>query len=256
LRLGAKRVKSKRYIEVGPVLPPNIRTLGALPFTQKHRETLRAWLREEGWPRGTMNIEMLEGYLIALLVWPVGLSSGAWLPHIWGERGWKVPAKIANANALQKFVVLIGGFLQELDHSLSDGPLRFAAVIGAPELKRRGQPSPGCDWAVGFMSALQQHCQGLKYRSAAAKAAATVIAKWASLPPTSRTGAELSRAVFVLAAERPSRGPLGELEPPVRDLVSPAAHARTSSGVQLGGSGRSRKKEEDLESAIPQAENR
>lgn len=196
-----------------PVLPPDLRTLGTLSFAQQELDALRGWLGESGWPRGGMDIEMLEGYLVALLVWPVDLPSGAWLPVIWGERGWKVPAKLAAPDALEKFVALVSGFLQELDRRLSGDPSGFCAATGAVVLKRRGQRPEGCPWAVGFLSALQQHSQGLKYRSQAAKSAATAIAYCASRPATPQTGAELARAVFALAAERSSRGPLRSLEP-------------------------------------------
>ncbi len=68
---------SKFRVTPDPALPPDLRALGALPFTETQRDRLRNWLNEAGWPRGRMNFEMLEGYLVALLVWPVGLPSGA-----------------------------------------------------------------------------------------------------------------------------------------------------------------------------------
>ncbi len=205
----ARSVYSKHRAVVEPVLPPDLRTLGALPFTQQEREILRSWLSEAGWPRGSMNFEMLEGYLVALLVWPVGLPTGAWLPPIWGEQGWKVPAKLAAPAALDRFVALVGGFLQELDRDLGACPSQYAASVRPPEPGRRRQPYAVCAWASGFLSALKLHSQGLNYRSSAAKSAAVTIAQWASIPPTSRTSAELSQAVFTLVAERASRGPLG-----------------------------------------------
>jgi yecA family protein len=217
LPLVARSAYSKSRTVVDPVLPPELRRLGALPFASQHRETLRSWLSETGWPRDSMDMEMLEGYLIALLVWPIDLPPGAWLPPIWGESGWKVPAKLADPTALGRFVALIGGFLQQLDRELTQTP-HFAAAVRLPESRMRGQPPARCDWALGFLSALKQHSDGLKYRTSTVKAASAVIAYCASMPATRSTGFELSQAVLLLAAERSSRGPLGPLTNPVRHV--------------------------------------
>lgn len=208
---GARSIYSRHAAALDPVLPPDLRKLGTLPFTQQERELLRSWLSEAGWPRGSMNLEMLDGYLVALLVWPVSLPSGAWLPPIWGEQGWKVPAKLAAPSALDRFVALVGGLLQQLDRDVAARPAHFTATIRPLEPGRRAQRCAGCAWAAGFLSALKQHSAGLKYRSHAAKSAAAAIAQCASTPPAPGTSAVLSRAVIVLAAERPSRGPLGAL---------------------------------------------
>ena len=85
-------------------------------FTAQSFAELDAWLAEDGWPPGHMDAAMLEGYLVALLVWPIELSAGAWLPPIWGIRGWKVAAKIATTEAYNRFLRLVGvGFLQDLE---------------------------------------------------------------------------------------------------------------------------------------------
>ena len=72
------------YAEPIVLLPPNLQILGALPFTDQDFGSLDAWLAETGWPTERMDVAMLEGYLVALLVWPIGLSPGAWLPPDYG----------------------------------------------------------------------------------------------------------------------------------------------------------------------------
>ncbi len=205
------------YEEPLVLLPPNLLALGALPFTAQDFERLDAWLAETGWPTERMDVAMLEGYLIALLVWPIGLSPGAWLPPIWGVRGWKVPEKIASPAAYETFLALVVGFLQELERRLltSPRPGTFALVDDAPYMS--GRYFAGAAWATGFMMALEQNSTGLRSRSAAARSAVECIAHYASLRST-QSGAiplvatALSAAVSTLIAERPSRGPLGPLE--------------------------------------------
>src|SRR5438105_3599152 len=90
--------------EPSALLPPNVNALATLPFTPQDRDVLSAWLAEDGWPVRRMDIAMLEGYLVALLAWPVRVQAGAWLPPIWGQAGWKVPAKIGSQGAYHKFI--------------------------------------------------------------------------------------------------------------------------------------------------------
>lgn len=191
--------------------PPDFRKLGKIAFDTKERMELGAWLGEAGWPREAMDVEFLEGYLVALLVWPVDLPSGAWLPLIWGERGWKFPAKLADPQKFNRFVTLIAGILQELDSRLAAHTDRFFPTLQPSEIRQDWRPRTPCRWALGFVFSLQQHAYGLKYRSTAARQAAESIAHWASSPPAPKTAAELSRAVHTLLAERPTRGPLGPL---------------------------------------------
>src|SRR5271155_6081888 len=112
-----------RYGQSAPqLLPPDLQSLGSIAFTPHDFTALDAWLAEDGWPAEHMDAAMLEGYLVALLVWPIQLSPGAWLPPIWGIRGWKVAAKIATRETYDRFLVLVIGFLQDLERRLTASP--------------------------------------------------------------------------------------------------------------------------------------
>jgi yecA family protein len=208
--------RAPRAQEPALLLPPDLSKLGPLPFAPPDRAMLKAWLSDCGWPRDRMDIAMLEGYLVALLVWPVGVPPGAWLPPVWGERGWKVPAKIATSDAYAKFTRLVVGFLQELDRALDARPSHFAPTLSWNEPAHAAQRAPGVSWAQGFLRALQQSQEGLAGRSTAARSAVSRIAGYASFTVSSPAEAalaveDLSSAVLILAAERTARGPLGAL---------------------------------------------
>ncbi len=216
-----KELKRRYLAKTAPpvLLPPNLGTLEMRPFTPERRQALRAWLGEAGWPRGTMDLPMLEGYLVALLVWPVGISSGAWLPPIWGEKsGWRVPGKIGTREMFDKFIELVVGVLRHLDSCLDDAPASVVPTLLSDECGHRRPHPTGVSWAHGFLLALQQNAQGLQGRSDAARWAVTSIARRGSLEvaPT-RAGASavavsLTSAIGTLVAERRSRGPLGALK--------------------------------------------
>jgi yecA family protein len=213
-----KHYRSSRHGHVEPValMPPNLQTLPLLPFSVHEFVQLDAWLAEEGWPLERMDIAMLEGYLVALLVWPIAVSAGALLPPIWGIRGWKVAAKIAAPEAYDRFVLLIVGFLQELERRLAASPQVGTFILdqAAPIVSTRY--FAGAAWATGFMTALHENSAGLRSRSATARAAVEGIARYASLrsaKPSEMTSVavELNAAVATLMHERPSRGAFGPL---------------------------------------------
>ncbi len=207
-----------RYARAKPVelMPPNLQELGALPFTATCFAELDAWLAEDGWPPDHMDAAMLEGYLVALLVWPIELSAGAWLPPIWGIRGWKVAAKIATPESYERFLRLVVGFLQDLERRLTASPPLDSFVLGHRARIVSASYFAGAAWATGFMVALRENSAGLGSRSANVRSAVEGIANFASIRSTqagamARVSAKLSEQVEKLMAERPSRGELGPL---------------------------------------------
>ena len=205
-----------RYSRARTLLPPNLRAMESIPFTAAEFASLDAWLAEDGWPDERMDIATLEGYLVALLVWPIEIAEGAWLPSIWGVRGWKVAAKIDSAEIYDRFIALVTGLLQELERRLAISPSRRTFVL-AHDAKIISAPYfAAAAWSTGFMTALYQYAAGLQSRSIASRSAVESIASYASLrsqPPSATPAAAgaLSAAIAILVEERVSRGPLGPL---------------------------------------------
>jgi len=206
----SRRYRSARF-DPAQFVPPDLKKLAPVPFGPAQRVRLAAWLSEAGWPREHMEIAELEGYLVALIVWPVAISPGAWLPPIWGERGWKAPTKIASQALFDEFVALIVGFMRDLDLQLSTQPSRFESSVLRG---MRDRPGAGLQcWGRGFMAAMTLGSQGLKWRSDSAGAAVRAIASTvsSSAPFRSEAVEELVSAVLVLMGQRTSRGPLGAI---------------------------------------------
>jgi yecA family protein len=228
---------TSRYARVTPavLMPPNLQEMGSLPFTANSFAELDAWLAEDGWPPEHMDAAMLEGYLVALLTWPIELSAGAWLPPIWGIRGWKVAAKIATKETYDRFLVLVIGFLQDLERRLTASPrLRpFVLDHSAPILSARH--FAGSAWATGFMIALHENSAGLGSRSATARSAVEGIARFAALR-SAKAGAmpsvatKLNGEIAKLMDERPYRLELG----PLSLRLSGGARGGTPRHVPIG----------------------
>jgi yecA family protein len=210
------RASNPKPSDPGELVPLNPLLFGSSPFGDAERARLHAWLEEAGWPRSHMDIAELEGYLVALVAWPVGISAGAWLPPVWGEQGWKVANKIAAPAQYEAFVALVYGFLHDLERQLMRPSSRFECSI----LRRhpgKEQAAVLHEWTRGFMRAVSMGFHGLKGRGSDARAAVVTIANWATpsvhAQPHAAAVEEVVSATLSLMAQRTSRGPLGSLGP-------------------------------------------
>jgi yecA family protein len=233
--VSARYTSRNRRIAPIVLMPPNLEDFGSPPFTEDSFADLDAWLAEEGWPPEHMDAAMLEGYLVALLAWPIELSAGAWLPPIWGIRGWKVAAKIATAEAYDRFLVLIISFLQDLERRLTASPrLRTNVLEHRPRIFSV-RYSVGSAWATGFMIALREHSSGLGVRTARARSAVEGIAQVASLrfinaDAVASVAQNLQAQVAKLMDERLSRLQLG----PISVCLSGGARGGQPRHINLG----------------------
>ncbi|HEY0747164.1 MAG TPA: YecA family protein [Steroidobacteraceae bacterium] len=207
----ARKTKWRRFKEPPPSLvPPDIEKFGSVDFLSSDRSSLSAWLSEADWPRDAMNVVALEGYLVAMIVWPINLPPGAWLPAIWGIRGWKVAAKIETPASYDRFLRLILGYRQHLIHVLNTAPPSFLPALH-DTVAGSATTNAAMRWSQGFVAALQQASAGLDGRSAHFISAVTLIAQHASsVAPfsgksESALAAELGTAVGTIVSEMPLR---------------------------------------------------
>lgn len=209
--------RRSRHEETPALLPPKVSEFGHQAFSALEQESLARCLQEPAWPRGTLNIYALEGYLTALLVWPVAVQPGAWLPPIWNEEGWRVRPPIDTVPRYGEFVELVLGYLRRIDRGLLQTPCVFEPSLHLRfshddlDLKGRAQ-----HWAQGFGRGLGQGVQARVAPTLDARKAVRTVAAYAAGQPCSskdahRVGIDLTHAVLALADTRISRGPFGAL---------------------------------------------
>lgn len=229
----SSRSRSSGHLETPLLLPPKLSELGHQPFTSIEREALACLLSEPAWPRGTLNIYGLEGYLTALLVWPAALQPGAWLPPIWNAASWKVRPPIDTVDRYGEFLELVAGLLRAIDRGLLQTPptfdhcLHLKAARDLPDLNARVQ-----GWAEGFGRGLRQSAQARGSPDHGTREALRHIAAFAESKScvtrgsAQRAGIVLTDAVLALSITRISRGPLGAL--PKHTVAPKPADSRLS----------------------------
>jgi yecA family protein len=163
-----------------------------------------------------MNIYTLEGYLTALLVMPLGLRPGIWVPTIWNENGWNIPLALQDREKYHEFMELLIGYMRSLNAGFSASPLRFETVLQSTGKWSSRHVSQSAEaWVEGFGKALHL-CSHINHPlDANATAALHAIAAQAAESNRAnrvngKAGAIIRQAGLVLAQARTSHGPLSE----------------------------------------------
>lgn len=219
IRSGAARFpganRFSRSAKPTAILAPQIASLGHRPFTKRELDSLARWLQDPVWPVGSMNIYTLEGYLTALLVMPLGLRTGIWMPSIWNENGWNVPLALQVREKHHEFTELLIGYMRSINAGLIASPPKFETVLeSTTRWSSRPVSAKIGDWVNGFGKALHL-CSHLNLADANVNAALHTIAAQANegntTKPIGKISASIRQAVCVLAQTRTSHGPLSEL---------------------------------------------
>lgn len=229
--------RSGRYGASADVLAPNLDEFGHRPFAKPELQALAKRLQDPQWPRETLNIYGLEGLLTAILVLPLGLRPGAWLPLVWHETGWKIPLALQGAGEYHEFIESIVGMLRTIDAGLLGTPPKFVSTLDV--LAERYRPKTlhaHQDWARGFGLAVSQSNYLKILPDSITHRTLYVIATHANPPAIkvqqrSHAPQTLQQAVIALAEVRTSRGPLGPLPMALKEATPALVRANVGNAV-------------------------
>jgi uncharacterized protein len=102
-----------------------------------------------------MNVEVLDGYLTALLVGPrlvERLRTREWLPAVWGGDG-EGSAPFPSQRQRKRATVLVLRHLQSIACRLRDAPDGWQPVFSVAEVEGR-ELTDAEDWCIGFLQAV------------------------------------------------------------------------------------------------------
>ena len=107
---------------------------------------------------GAMTLDGMDGYLTALLVGPVPLSTltpSDWVPAIWGGDQEPAPAPFRSNQQRKRSTVLVLRHLRSIDAALTDTPDAWEPVFSVAELPgTQGEElADATDWCLGFLAA-------------------------------------------------------------------------------------------------------
>jgi len=107
---------------------------------------------------GAMTLDGMDGFLTALLVGPVPLSSmktGDWLPTIWGGDLEPAPAPFRSNQQRKRSTVLVLRHLRAVQEALSGPPDAWEPIFSVAEVPgtHGDELADATDWCLGFLAA-------------------------------------------------------------------------------------------------------
>ncbi len=128
------------------------------PLTDTELDELEAFLASDSVPQDCMDLEMLDGYLAAIVSGPESLQPSEWLPMVWSEGGKSSAPAFTGNDQAQRIMALILRHLVGIERTLAESPTRFKPLLYMPEASARKAdraPPEGTAWCEGYMAGVK-----------------------------------------------------------------------------------------------------
>jgi yecA family protein len=108
-----------------------------------------------------MDLEMLDGFLAAIVSGPESIQPSEWLPQVWSDGGRSATPAYGNSEQAQQIMTLILRHMVGIQRTLAESPTRFRPLLYLPEEKKPSQkpaerqPPEGTAWCEGFMAGVK-----------------------------------------------------------------------------------------------------
>lgn len=128
------------------------------PLTEAELDELESFLASDSVPPDCMDLEMLDGYLTAVVSGPEQIQPSEWLPQMWSEGGKSAtPAYVDNDQA-QRIMALVLRHMVGIQRTLAESPTRFRPLLYMPDDEARNSdraPPEATAWCEGYMSGVK-----------------------------------------------------------------------------------------------------
>ncbi len=128
------------------------------PLTEVEMDELESFLASDAVPPDCMDLEMLDGYLTAVVSGPEQIQPSEWLPQMWSEGGKSAtPAYVDNDQA-QRIMALVLRHMVGIQRTLAESPTRFRPLLYVPDEAARNTehaPPEATAWCEGYMSGVK-----------------------------------------------------------------------------------------------------
>ena len=131
------------------------------PLSDAELDELESFLASDAVPEDCMDLEMLDGFLAAIVSGPESIQPSEWLPQVWSDGGRSTTPAYGNSEQAQQIMTLILRHMVGIQRTLAESPTRFRPLLYLPEEKKPGQkpaerqPPEGTAWCEGFMAGVK-----------------------------------------------------------------------------------------------------
>ena len=127
------------------------------PLTEAELDQLEAFLASDAVPQDCMDLEMLDGYLAAVVSGPEVIQPSEWLPQVWSDGGRTSNPAFSDNDQAQKIMGLMLRHMVGIQRTLSESPTRFKPLLYMPDEKARNDKTPpeASAWCEGYMAGVK-----------------------------------------------------------------------------------------------------
>ena len=132
------------------------------PLTDTELDELETFLASDAVPEDCMDLEMLDGFLAAIVSGPESIQPSEWLPQVWSDGGRSATPAYGNSGDAQRVMALILRHMVGIQRTLAESPTRFKPLLYLPEEKKADerQPPEGTAWCEGYMAGVKLRDDG------------------------------------------------------------------------------------------------
>jgi len=127
------------------------------PLSDAELDELEVFLASDAVPQDCMDLEMLDGFLTAIVSGPEAIQPSEWLPQVWSDGGRTANPAFADSEQAQKIMGLMLRHMVGIQRTLGESPTRFKPLLYMPDEKARNDKTPpeASAWCEGYMAGVK-----------------------------------------------------------------------------------------------------
>jgi uncharacterized protein len=124
------------------------------PLGDADYDELEAFLASNGVPQDCMDLEMLDGFLTAIVSGPEMIQPSEWLPVVWSDSQRSVSPVFADNEQAGRILSLVLRVQNSIARTLRESPTRFKPLLYHSEDNVKGDKAPpeASAWCEGYMT--------------------------------------------------------------------------------------------------------
>jgi uncharacterized protein len=134
------------------------------PLSDAELDELEGFLASDAVPQDCMDLEMLDGFLAAIVSGPEAIQPSEWLPQVWSDGGRTATPAYSSNDQAQRIMGLILRHMVGIQRTLGESPTRFKPLLYLPDEKTRSDkargekdktPPEASAWCEGYMAGVK-----------------------------------------------------------------------------------------------------
>jgi uncharacterized protein len=124
------------------------------PLNDADYDELEVFLGSNAVPQDCMDLEMLDGFLTAVVSGPELIQPSEWLPVVWSDSQRTVTPVFQNNEQAERILSLVLRLQQSIRRTLAESPTRFKPLLYHAEqtLREDRGPPEASAWCEGYMT--------------------------------------------------------------------------------------------------------